>query len=298
MPKRNTTLFLAANPAGTTKLAVEEECRTVERELRAASMRDNIEFHPRFAPTLGLALQLLNEMGPTIVHFCGHGERDGLIFHSETNSKDLVTAEEIATVFNSLAVPVRLVVMNACYSARQAERLVEHVDHIVGMSRMIHDRPAAVFAKGFYGALGNGVGIRDAVAQATLAMSHAGLPGAQDVRHLTRKGVDENGEVLDVLVGLPSAPGLAKLIETGCVDAALQEELVRHARLSTDSELVVALIVRALSAKEDPTERYWLYQVLGRIGGPSAREALAAAEESDPFAAKGINDARKAMNIV
>src|SRR5262249_37760694 len=46
-PMKHTILFLAANPAGTDRLALDEECAAIERELRMTPARDDFEFGSR-----------------------------------------------------------------------------------------------------------------------------------------------------------------------------------------------------------------------------------------------------------
>jgi hypothetical protein len=65
-----------------------------------------------------------------------------------------VTPEATARTLGAVGAPVRLVVLNACYSASIVEALRAHVDCVVGMTDAIHDDAARSFATGFYGGLG------------------------------------------------------------------------------------------------------------------------------------------------
>src|SRR5215831_698836 len=54
----------------------------------------------------------------------------------------------------AIAVPVKVIVLNACYSDQLAGELLAHADCVVGMDSAVADRAARSFAIGFYGALG------------------------------------------------------------------------------------------------------------------------------------------------
>jgi len=48
------------------------------------------------------------------------------------------------------------VLLNSCYTEKQAEKIVEHVQFVIGMQQDIKDSSAIAFARGFYTALGAG----------------------------------------------------------------------------------------------------------------------------------------------
>ena len=97
------------------------------------------------------------EFKPTIVHFCGHGEGNGgLAFENATGQTQLVSAEALSGFFRLFSSTVECVVLNACYSALQAEAIAQHINYVVGMQRSIEDRAAIEFAVAFYDALGVG----------------------------------------------------------------------------------------------------------------------------------------------
>jgi len=72
------------------------------------------------------------------------------------------------------------VVLNACYSERQAEAIVKHIPHVIGMKKAIGDAAAIEFAVAFYDALGAGKSIEFAYKLACNAIQWAGIP-----EHLT-----------------------------------------------------------------------------------------------------------------
>lgn len=151
-------LFLAANPRDTSRLMIDEEMREIQNRLRAAE-----EGH-RFVVLSEPALRAeelpaaLMRHSPDIVHFSGHGTRDGeLCFVDDaTKRTHAVTAEQLVALFRPLSHSIRCVVLSACYSAVQAEAIVGCVPCVVGMSRAVKDEAALAFAAGFYEALAFG----------------------------------------------------------------------------------------------------------------------------------------------
>lgn len=83
----------------------------------------------------------------------------------------------------------------------------------------------------------------------------------------------------------------------GCeMDAEVAARLVSEANNPGRKEAIVGSIISELPAREDPTERYWLYIVLGQIGGKAAAAAVGRGL-SDPneFARQGANEAMAAL---
>ena len=60
-------LFLAANPAGTPALKLDEEAREIQEEIQRANPRDPFEFVTRMAARPMDLLRALRDVKPTIV---------------------------------------------------------------------------------------------------------------------------------------------------------------------------------------------------------------------------------------
>lgn len=151
-------LFLAANPGGTTHRALDREARAIQDEL-ARDHRHHFVFETRWAVTPLDVLGVLRTIKPTVVHFAGQGsntDTHGLVLHGRDDHAHAVPAAALERVFGVAGASVRLVVLNACYSAPTADALLSHVDYVVGMRGAISDEAARAFAIGFYGALAGG----------------------------------------------------------------------------------------------------------------------------------------------
>src|SRR6185295_10288157 len=71
--RKHLILFLAANPAHTSPLALDRECAAIECELRLSEARGDFDFRSKWAVGIDEMMRHLNELHPTIIHFSGHG---------------------------------------------------------------------------------------------------------------------------------------------------------------------------------------------------------------------------------
>ncbi len=221
--KKHTILFLAANPLGTDRLALDREARAIHVELKRSGYRDRFELVTRWAAEPLDLLRELRELKPTVVHFSGHGglqaagsdrraapHRDvvgvqgahdsgqdqGLYFQGPDGRAQLVSAVALTQTFSAAGASVRLVVLNACYSEAQAAALVTQVDCVVGMGGSIQDGAARNFAIGFYGGLGERESVAAAYEHGRAAISLEALPDCDRPKLKVRPGVDANRLVL------------------------------------------------------------------------------------------------------
>jgi CHAT domain len=197
-------LFLAANPASTNRLAIDEEMRAIEQKVRAAKHRDALVFQSNWAVQPDDLLQLLNQYRPQIVHFSGHGSHIGLYLAGTDGQIKLVTTQALAALFKTLRDNIRLVFLSACYSREQAQALVKTIDCVVGMKESIHDDAATVFASSFYRAIGFGLSIQAAFDQGRTALLLEGIPEEDIPELLIRDGIDPNQVILIEYAANPS----------------------------------------------------------------------------------------------
>src|SRR5215208_5626388 len=193
---KHTILFLAANPSGTDPRALDCEARAIQVELERSGFRDRFELVTRWAAEPLDLLRELRELKPTVVHFSGHGSRDGLFFQAPNGDARVVSPAAVAETFEAAGGSVKLVVLSACYSAEPAEALLAHVDCVVGMSGALHDGMARAFAIGFYGALGYQESVAVAYQQGNAAISLEGLADADRPQLKARAGTDAARMVL------------------------------------------------------------------------------------------------------
>jgi hypothetical protein len=220
---KHTILFLAANPLGTDRLALDREARAIQVELERSGFRDRFELVTRWAAEPLDLLRELRKLKPTVVHFSGHGAasvadraggpeprrdvnvepdpnggdpRAGLVFQGPDGGPQLVSTEALEATFGAAGSSVQLIVLGACYSESSAQALLRHVGCVVGMSGAIADDAARSFAIGFYGGLGERESVAAAYAQGCAAISLQGLADRDRPRLAVRAGIDAGKLVL------------------------------------------------------------------------------------------------------
>ncbi len=147
-------LILAALPDG---LRLDREIREIEEAIKRAVKRDLFEIRIRTAVRPQDIRRALAEERPSIVHFCGHGMEDGnLVLEDDGGNHKPVSPEGLAFLFELHTDYVNCVLLNACYSAKPAEAISQHINYVIGMNQPIEDRAAIVFSQGFYDGLGYG----------------------------------------------------------------------------------------------------------------------------------------------
>jgi len=146
-------LILSSNPKHDLKL--DHEIRSIIEAIDRSQHRNQIEIHQVHGVRPEDLQPLLVKFKPHIIHFCGHAIGEGLILENELGEEQVVGTEALATLF-SLFSQTECVLLNSCYTEKQAEKIVEHVQFVIGMQQDIKDSSAIAFARGFYTALGAG----------------------------------------------------------------------------------------------------------------------------------------------
>jgi hypothetical protein len=184
-------LFLAANPSGTTSLALDEEIRAIDAKIQGAQHRDRLDLQSHWAVRLDDLSGILLRHSPQVVHFSGHGAKTGAIVLASGNGQPKeVPPEGLAGLFRVLKDNMRVVVLNACYSAEQAKAIVKEIDCAVGMSDPIDDDDAIAFAAEFYQALAFGRSVQAAFDLGVVRLVNEGVAKAKQLVKLhKRKGV-------------------------------------------------------------------------------------------------------------
>jgi hypothetical protein len=186
-----TILFLAANPSSTTRLALDRESREIDQRLRGADLRDAFRIEQAWAVRGEDLQERLLRHRPAIAHFSGHGSPAGeLVLEDPSGAARPVGKAALASLFRILHGGVRCVVLNACFSERQALAIAEHVDCVVGMTTAVEDSSAIAFAGAFYQALGYGESVKVAFDLGANQIDIAGLAEADVPRLVCRSGVD------------------------------------------------------------------------------------------------------------
>ncbi|MCA9037678.1 MAG: CHAT domain-containing protein [Planctomycetaceae bacterium] len=211
MTEKVKILVLAANPLNTDPLRLDEEIREIQSRIRAGDFRDHFELVPRLAVRADDLLQAFNELRPDIVHFSGHGSENAeLIIEDDQGNASPVSTAALSALFKHLKDNIRLVLLNACHTASQAEAISKEIDCTIGMNKEIGDEAAVVFASWVYGALAFGRPVGEAFEQGRTALLLRGIPEESTPSLLVRDGIDPlHVNFVDKAIATPVLPPLA-----------------------------------------------------------------------------------------
>ena len=183
-------LFLSSNPKNISRIRLDEELREVDERIRLGGSRDQFELIPHVAVRPRDLLQVLMRHTPHVLHFSGHGSStEGIVLEDNNGQTKLVKGEALANLFAAIKDNLRVVVLNACYSALQTEGISKVVDCTIGMNKKIGDRSAIVFSAAFYEALAYGRNIKEAFDVGIASLMIEGIPEESTPTLLTREGV-------------------------------------------------------------------------------------------------------------
>ena len=151
--------------------------RSIDAAMRDGDFRDELDLRSHWAVRISDLQSLLLRHRPDIVHFSGHGSRSSeIVLQTSEGSSTVVPAKALSSLFSLLSSSVRCVVLNACYSERQARGIADSVDCVIGMSDAIADQAAIMFSAAFYRALSYGRSVREAFDLGCNEIDLHGLP--------------------------------------------------------------------------------------------------------------------------
>lgn len=180
-------LFIASNPdiiftdqqgelRQQQKLSLDKEAREIEESIQKSADRDSINFVTKWATRTDDLFQYINEVNPTVIHFTGHGTKDGkLVFHDKNDNPKLVEINAIIQMINAITDDLRLVVFSNCYSSNIAEEVAEYVEATIGMNTAVREDVAIIFASQLYSAIGFGFSLHKAFKQAMAKLALEGI---------------------------------------------------------------------------------------------------------------------------
>lgn len=169
-------LILSADPINTPRRRLDQEVREIEEGIKRSKYRDGFEIKSKWAVTFRSMRRAMLDEEPDIVHFCGHGKKDGLMVEDENGYAILVNTQLLIEFFQLFAKKVKCILLNACYSELQAKAIRRHIQYVFGMPKDIEPKLAIEFAVGFYDALGAGKSYEEAYQFGQNAVNLHGIP--------------------------------------------------------------------------------------------------------------------------
>jgi hypothetical protein len=188
-------LFVSAGPEDEGRLRLNAEHRDIRSRIRSSSVRDQVVIELVGAARVTDLIDELNRTRPTILHIAGHGGATGIVLEDEHGMAAAISTDQLSRLIATADNSLRLVVMNTCESANQAQPMVKTVDAAIGMTKAVGDDAARIFSAQLYSSLAEGVALDRAFEQAKLQISLAGLPEDTIPALYVRSGVDPSGLV-------------------------------------------------------------------------------------------------------
>lgn len=189
--KQAMVLVLAAQPGETSQIRLDEEARSIEQKLMEGRARERLRLKTYWAVQPDDVMRALSEHHPAVVHFSGHGSRGGkLVLESPQGGRHYVSGEALTSLFRVMGKGVKVVVLNSCFSASQAEEVTRYVDVAIGMRKGIGVDAAIQFSAAFYRALGFGKSVQQAFEEGLVGIEMFDLSESQIPVLYQREGVD------------------------------------------------------------------------------------------------------------
>lgn len=158
-------LLVCANPKGSDQLRSGEEDRVLRESIRLSRHRESLNIDTLNAATVDdLRRALLDAQAMKnaydIVHFSGHGTNRGLLFEDSNGQEFVPESGALAKILAARGVKVAL--FNACYSLSAGQLTAGQLEHTIATTGPISDPAAIEFTRGFYDAIGAGLGVPEA----------------------------------------------------------------------------------------------------------------------------------------
>ena len=188
---KKTILILVANPQGSGSLNLLPEVRNLQEAIQRSLNRERFTVEWRVDVQQEDLRRHILEIKPQIIHYCGHGTKEGLVIHDENNQVKLLSNEFLADLLKNFSDRVECLVLNSCDTEPLAIEVAKHINYAIGMNQEVNDKSAIAFSEAFYDAIGSGEGIEKAFEigkNAILGITSSGNQG----RKVTVVGEDDS----------------------------------------------------------------------------------------------------------
>lgn len=149
-------LFVSANPTDSPSLSLKGEFRAVEDRLRTDGLSAGVELRHVPLGTFDILEREIRSFSPNLLHFACHGTPSALLLEGDRRQRMDMQPEVLGSLIKLLGHEIRCLVLNACYSAMQADALLAHVPCLIGMQTTVSDSTAIGFSRSLYAALAAG----------------------------------------------------------------------------------------------------------------------------------------------
>jgi|SRR6478752_6442841 len=187
-------LAIFASPRSLDRLLVDKEDKVITECIRLSKNRDHMQLTKQQAATVDDMSRALLDAAFQIIHIAGHGADTGVILEDEHGGDFVVPQAALAKMFSRYVPPrgrLECVILNACYSLTTGALTSSlGVPYTIAMEGPIGDQAAIEFSRGFYDAIGAGMGITFAYEEGCDRVALKGLDGHFKAKLLCRDEVN------------------------------------------------------------------------------------------------------------
>lgn len=169
--RKFTLLFVSANPG--LDLDLESEYKVIEAAFRISKHRDDIKFIFASAANPETFIASLREHKPSMVHFSGHGSKDGIWLRGSQESSLFIGSAVLRCALEGRGVD--LVLLNSCESNMVGHEIISSVKTVISTSQTFGDDAGIKFSETFYRTFLDGYTVAEALRDAKDALSCYGL---------------------------------------------------------------------------------------------------------------------------
>lgn len=144
-------LFITSNPND--KPRIKSEFDNIKSTIGNSIVRNELNLLSPVCDVNYISLLIqLRDHEPTVLHYSGHGDTNGLCFSNpNTGETQIILNEDMKDIFEKRFHYLRLVFLNSCFSSHQAQLISAYNIYVLGIDdQEIHNQTAQHFAECFY----------------------------------------------------------------------------------------------------------------------------------------------------
>ncbi len=149
-PMVKTVLIYSSSPKGVSDVRWNNEISQIQSAHRGSTYRSDYDIKLKLTTTKDEFYDGLLRETPHIVHFIGHGSKDGLYFEKSDGRHHLYKSEQLKNIFRLYVNKIHCVFFNSCFSAAQSVVLNNLFPFTIGMDYKIEIDTALKFSEIFY----------------------------------------------------------------------------------------------------------------------------------------------------
>ncbi len=183
-------LVVAAEPDNQGRTRASKSADTIRAGLERELGRDGpYEARVLGAAEFGEIMREVELFAPDILHLHLHGSKNGdLAFEDARGETQRIPGETFIRMLRAMKVKPTLIVLSACHSAVLASALAEIAECVIAMTDTVAYKTAISFAQYFYGAIGRGNSVAEAIEKGKLGASITST-GHENIQLTTASGV-------------------------------------------------------------------------------------------------------------